>query len=114
MSRRRWDRPAIDRALGEVEAALGYIEHYLGADGYAVGERLTWADGALIPQLMLAYEWAPALFDAPSPLGKHPKLAAYWAGIARDPIAARLLAETREAVAHEQQRAREIARQRSA
>ena len=113
MSRRRWDRAAIDRALGEVEAALGYIEHYLGAGSYAVGERLTWADGALIPQLMLAYEWAPALFDAPSPLGKHPKLAAYWAGIGRDPIAARLLKETRDAVAQEQQRAREIARQRT-
>jgi hypothetical protein len=25
-SRRRWDRAAIDRALGEVETALGYIE----------------------------------------------------------------------------------------
>jgi glutathione S-transferase len=113
MSRRRWDRAAIDRALGEVEAALGYIEHYLGAGGYAVGDQLTWADGALIPQLMLAYEWAPVLFDAPSPLGKHPKLAAYWAGIGRDPIAARLLKETRDAVAHEQARAREIARQTS-
>jgi glutathione S-transferase len=114
MSRRRWDRAAIDRALAEVEAALGYVEHYIGAAGYAVGGRLTWADGALIPQLMLSYEWAPALFEAPSPLGKHPKLAAYWSAIGRDPIAVRLLQETRDAVAHEQERAREFARQRSA
>jgi len=114
MSRRRWDRAAIDRALAEVEAALGYIEHYIGEAGYAVGERLTWADGALIPQLMLSYEWAPALFEGANPLGKHQKLAAYWAAIARDPIAARLLKETRDAVAHEQARAREIARARSA
>jgi glutathione S-transferase len=113
-SRKRWDRPAIDKALAAVETALGYIEHYLGEDGYAVGDRLTWADGALVPQLMLAYEWAPALFDAPSPLGKHPKLAAYWSDIARDPIVARLLAETREAVAHEQEAARAVARQRNA
>lgn len=113
-SRRRWDRAAIDRALAEVEAALGYIEHYIGGAGYAVGDRLTWADGALIPQLMLSYEWAPALFEGETPLGKHPKLAAYWAAIGRDPIAARLLKETRDAVAHEQERAREIARMRSA
>jgi glutathione S-transferase len=113
-SRKRWDRAAIDRGRAEVETALGYIEHYLGDGGYAVGERLTWADGALLPQLYLAYEWAPVLFDAPSPLGQHPKLAAYWAGIKRDPIAARLLRETREAVAHEQENARAIARQRAA
>jgi len=113
MSRRRWDRAAIDRGLAEVAAALGYIEHYIGEAGYAVGERLTWADGALLPQLMLSYEWAPALFEGENPLGKHPKLAAYWAGIGRDPIAARLLKETRDAVAHEQERAREIARARA-
>ena len=113
MSRRRWDRAAIDRALAEVAAALGYIEHYIGGAGYAVGEQLTWADGALIPQLMLSYEWAPALFEGENPLGKHLKLAAYWSGIERDPIAARLLKETRDAVAHEQEKAREIARARA-
>ena len=74
-----------------------------------MGDRLTWADGALTPQLMLAYEWAPALFGSQSPLGKHPKLAAYWAAIARDPIVARLLKETRDAVAHEQANAKAIA-----
>jgi len=103
----------VDRALAAVETALGYIEAYIGADGYAVGDRLTWADGALLPQLMLAYEWAPALFDSPSPLGKHPKLAAYWTAIGRDPIVARLLEETREAVAQEQANARALARSRS-
>ena len=113
-SRKRWDRAAIDRALAAVETALGYIEVYLGEAGYAVGDALTWADGALVPQLMLAYEWAPALFDAPNPLGKHPKLAAYWAAIGKDPIAARLLRETREAVAQEQANARAIARDRGA
>jgi glutathione S-transferase len=109
-SRKRWNREAIDRGLAEVETALGYIEHYLGDAGCAVGDTLTWADGALLPQLMLSYEWAPALFGSPSPLGKHPKLAAYWAAIGRDPIAARLLKETRDAVAHEQANARAIAK----
>jgi glutathione S-transferase len=108
-SRKHWDRTAIDKGLAAVETALGYIEAYIGEAGYAVGDKLTWADGALTPQLMLAYEWAPALFGSPSPLGKHPKLAAYWAAIARDPIVARLLKETRDAVAHEQANAKAIA-----
>jgi glutathione S-transferase len=112
-SRKRWDRAAIDRGLAEVENALGYIEHYLGDGGYAVGDKLTWADGALVPQLMLSYEWAPALFGSESPLGKHRKLAAYWSAIAKDPIAARLLEETRDAVAHEQANARAIAKSRA-
>ena len=55
---------------------------------------------------MLAYEWAPALFDAPSPLGKHPRLAAYWSAIQTDPIVARVIGETRDAIAEEQARAR--------
>jgi glutathione S-transferase len=112
-SRKRWDRPAIDRALAAVDTALGYIEAYVGEGGYAVGDRLTWADGALVPQLMLAYEWVPALFGAPSPLGRHPKLAAYWAAVANDPIVARLLRETRDAVAQEQANARALARRGS-
>ena len=108
-SRRHWDREAIDKALAAVETALGYLEAYIGDQGYAVGDRISWADGALIPQLMLAYEWAPALFGAPSPLGRHPRLAAYWAAIQSDPIAARLLDETRSAVAQEQANAKALA-----
>jgi glutathione S-transferase len=108
-SRRRWDHEAIARALDAVETALGYLEAYMGENGYAVGESLSWADGALIPQLMLAYEWAPALFGTQSPLGRHPRLAAYWPAIQSDPIAARLIGETRQAVAAEQARAKALA-----
>ncbi len=108
-SRKTWEPARIDAALAEVETALGYIEHHIGTEGYAVGRSLTTADGALLPQLVLAYEWAPQLFERPSPLGKHPKLAAYWRAIAVDPIAARLLEETRTAIAGEQARARAAA-----
>jgi glutathione S-transferase len=108
-SRKTWDAARITAALGEVETALGYLEAYIGTEGYAVGSTLSLADGALIPQLVLAYEWAPALFAAESPLGKHPKLAAYWRAITSDPIAARLIDETRKAVTDEQARARAAA-----
>ena len=92
-----------------MEKSLGYIVVYLGENGYAVGDHLTQADGALAPQLMLAFEWAPAVFGGENPLGKHPKLAAYWRSIQDDPIAARVIKETREAVAGEQAKAREMA-----
>jgi glutathione S-transferase len=69
MTRRKWDYAKIDAALSEVKKSLEYIEHYIGTNGYAVGTALSHADGALAPQLMLAFEWAPKLFDRPSPVG---------------------------------------------
>ena len=63
LPRRKWDDAKIDAALGEVKKSLGYLELYIGTEGYAVGAALTQADGALAPQLMLAFEWAPKLFD---------------------------------------------------
>jgi glutathione S-transferase len=104
MRRRDWNQARIDHALGEVEKALGYLEHYLGSEGYAVGASLTQADGALLPQLLLAFEWAPKLFERPDPRSKFPKLSAYWNAIQKDPIAARVLKETADAVAAAQRR----------
>jgi len=104
--RRQWDRAKIAAALGEVRSALAYLEHYIGTEGYAVGRALSHADGALAPQLVLAFEWAPKLFDAPNPIDELPKLAAYWKAIAADAIAARVIRETRDAIAAAQSAAR--------
>lgn len=101
--RKSWDWGRIDAALADVHASLGYLEHYIGTEGYAVGSSLTQADGALAPQLMLAFEWAPKLFDRPSPAADHPKLSAYWRTIPNDPIAGRVIRETHEAIAAAQQ-----------
>ncbi|HEY1415874.1 MAG TPA: glutathione S-transferase family protein [Caulobacteraceae bacterium] len=109
-ARRDWRPEKIDSAFAEIRKALGYLELHIGDAGYAVGPTLTHADGALTPQLVLSFEWAPALFDRPSPLGEHPRLARYWAAIQKDPIAARLIAETREAIAGEQARAKAASR----
>src|SRR5579859_6828229 len=97
--RKDWNIERIDAALAEVGKSLGYIEHYIGTEGYAVGRALTIADGALLPQLQLAFDWAPKLFDRPSPISDLPKLAAYWKAIGKDPIAERLLRETSDAIA---------------
>jgi glutathione S-transferase len=108
-SRRHWTEEAISAAAGKVAEALDYLEHYIGEAGYAVGETLTQADGAIVPQLVLASEWIPEVFGTPDPLPARPKLSAYWAAIQKDPIAARLIEETRDAICAQQVRARELA-----
>ena len=93
--RDQWNKPGIDNAFRDIEKALSYVEHYIGDEGYAVGNALTQADGALVPQLILAYEWAPRVFGTKSLFGVHPKLSSYWQAIQADPIASRIIAETR-------------------
>ncbi|MDP1598291.1 glutathione S-transferase family protein [Phenylobacterium sp.] len=110
-SRRHWETQAIHDASRKVAEALAYLETFIGSDGYAVGSALTQADGAIVPQLVLATEWIPNLFGTPDPLENLPKLAAYWTSIQADPIAARLIAETRQAIAEQQAAAREQAKQ---
>jgi glutathione S-transferase len=75
-----------------VDAALGLIERNLAGGSHAVGGRLTGADCALVPLLYFAAR-AAHLFPGAAPFAPHPRLAAYWRSIARDPVAARVLAE---------------------
>ena len=93
----RWDQDRVRRQLGETRRALEYVEQFIGEDGYAVGFSLTQADGALIPIVLLAVEWLP-IFRGPDALEGLPRLQAYWRAIAEDPIAARLIDETRSAL----------------
>jgi glutathione S-transferase len=108
-SRRHWEPAAVRAAAGKVAEALGYLETYIGEGGYAVGGALSQADGAIVPQLVLACEWIPGVFGTPDPLPGLPKLSAYWRAIQGDPIVARLLTETREAIAAQQAAARALA-----
>ena len=108
-SRRHWEPAVVEAAAGKLAEALGYLEAYIGADGYAVGAALSQADGAIAPQLVLASEWIPALFGTPDPLAGLPKLSAYWRAIQTDPIAAQVIAETRDAIEEQQVRSRALA-----
>ncbi len=101
---RDWNQERVSRQLREIAGALDYLEEYVGEDGYAVGSSLTQADGTLLPILLLAKEWLP-IFRGPDPLERCPKLRAYWRDIARDPIAKRLIDETRAALVAAMKRA---------
>ena len=65
---------------------------------------MTQADGTLIPILVLVEEWLP-IFRGPALLPRHPKTAAYWRRIGDDPLAARVMRETREALRESMARA---------
>ena len=93
-----WDENRVKTALREIATALGFLEEFIGDQGYAVGPSLSQADGALIPILLLVAEWLP-IFRPPNPLFEDtPRLQRYWTAIGEDPIAARLIDETREAL----------------
>jgi len=93
----QWDQKVIRRQLEEIGKSLDYLEEYIGVDGYAVGRALTTADGTLVPILLLVAEWLP-IFRGPDLLATRPKTRVYWQAIARDPICARLIDETRSAL----------------
>ena len=99
----------VEAAAGKLAEALAYLEDFIGTDGYAVGQGLTQADGAIAPQLVLASEWIPGVFGTPDPLLALPRLAAYWKAIQTDPIIARILDETRQGILVQQQTARDRA-----
>jgi glutathione S-transferase len=95
---REWDQEEIRRSLAAIAAALRHVEAFIGSEGYAVGKSLTQADGVLLPILLLVDEWLP-IFRPPAPLlDAVPRTRAYWRLLARDPIAARLIEETRTAL----------------
>jgi glutathione S-transferase len=94
---KEWDQDLIRAALAEVDQSLGYVDAYIGEQGYAVGDSISQADGALIPMLVLVEHWLP-IFRGPALLPRHPKTAEYWRRIQTDPIAARVIAETRQAL----------------
>ncbi len=97
-----WDPELIRRQQVEIAGALGYLEAFIGEQGYAVGRALTQADGALIPVLLLAVEWLP-IFRGAYSLAGLPRLEVYWRAIGKDPIAARLIEETRSALRRQMQ-----------
>jgi glutathione S-transferase len=93
----QWDQAAIKRDVAAVGEALDQLEVFIGTNGYAVGNTLSHADGTLVPIVLLSVEWMP-IFRGPDLLATRPRLAAYWAAIAHDPICARLIDETRQAL----------------
>ena len=95
---REWNQGVIARSLAGITEALQFLEAHIGEDGYAVGSRLSHADGTLAPVLLLVDEWLPIFRPARPLLDAAPRTRAYWKAIPRNPIAQRVIDETREAL----------------
>jgi glutathione S-transferase len=93
------DQDAIARQLDKIEWGVRTLDWYLeNKQGYAVGDRLSTADCALVPTLVYLTAILPRA-GREKPLAFRDKLAAYWESIQKDPHAARVIEEIREGMA---------------
>lgn len=92
------DPAAIDGAHQRVHDGLAHLEHFLPGDRYAVGDRLSTADCALVP---FSYFQGLILrnLGKDDPAAQLPKLAAYLERVHQDPTVQRVIAEIREGLA---------------
>ncbi|MDO8838807.1 MAG: glutathione S-transferase family protein [Parvibaculum sp.] len=86
------DQALVDREMAELVKGIGWLEHYLDGSPFAVGDRLSLADCALVPMLFFFDRIGP-MFGEASPLKKFPSTNAYYQGIQNHPAAARVIAE---------------------
>lgn len=82
----------VEPALAQLELGLSYIDHYLDGGAWAVGDRPSFADSALIPVLNVVDVVARG-YRRPDLLTRHPRLQSYWNAARLDPIHARVLDE---------------------
>lgn len=86
------DAAVVALLSGQVIRGVKALEHYIGADGFAVSGRLTMADCTLVPALFLI-ENVLSTVEVENPIPKSPKVAAYWAAIQKNEHAAKVLVE---------------------
>lgn len=82
----------------ELDKGLGWLAHYLDGSKYAVGDKLTVADSALIPMLFFASNITP-LFGRDCVLCETPMVHNYYYATLEDPAVAKVHAELEAAFA---------------
>ena len=102
-----------DLLSGQVVRGVKALEHYIGADGFAVSGRLTIADCTLVPALFLIENVLPTT-DVEDPVPGQPKVAAYWAAIKKNEHAARVLVELHRGLEERRELIRKAAAQAAA
>jgi glutathione S-transferase len=88
------DPAVLANAKPKLFAGLDLLESRLEGQSYAVGSALSLADCAMVPTLVYLTGFLPML-GITDPLRDHPRIAAYFDAIAKDPAAARIIEEMR-------------------
>ncbi len=92
------DAAVVDKALAATSNSLGFLEHYIGGQGFAVGDSLSLADCALVTAFNLTLPFL-SRFGMDDPLKQHSKLSSYWAAIQSVPAAETTISRMQAALA---------------
>jgi glutathione S-transferase len=86
------DTDRIENAFEKLNRGLSYINHFIEGGSWAVADKASIADCALIPMLN-AVSFIGGVFGRPNEIANHHKLAAYWEAARVEPIHAKVIAE---------------------
>ena len=92
LSRKTRNDTIRDLFVAQITRGMGALERHIGSGDFAVGNSMTIADCTLVPALWMCQNTVPNL-DVPGPIDATTKVAAYWAKIQTNEIAAKVLAE---------------------
>jgi glutathione S-transferase len=92
------DPKLVQYMFGELDKAMGWLSHYVDGSKYAVGDKLSLADCALIPMLFFSSNITP-LFGRECMLCETPVVHNYFTKTLDDPAVARVVQELEEAFA---------------
>jgi len=91
------DEEVVKTQFEAIDQGLSYIDHYLSGNVWAVGDRPSIADCALVPVLNVV-SFMLSRFGQPDLIGKYKKLGTYWQAAKTDEINAKVIAEQLAAV----------------
>lgn len=91
------DQIVVDHEFEELAKAVRWLGFYLDGSQYAVGDKLTIADCALVPALFFIDSIGP-MFGRQDLLGEVPTVKSYFQAVAADPFVGKVLGEIEEAL----------------
>ena len=92
------DQEAVDAVMDNVRKGLSHVDRYLSASPFALGERPTLADCALLPILKFLSAFMP-FFGHTDPMLGDSAAAKYFRGVQGDPVVSRSMRMIEESIA---------------
>lgn len=86
----------VDAAFGNLHRTLRYLEHFIAAGPWAVGDQPSIADSAIVPVLNVI-DFVEEVYERTDLFGSYANVCAYWEQARIEPIHARVIAEQNEA-----------------
>jgi len=94
----RRDEAAVASAKAAAETGFGYLEHFVTASPYAAGSRLSLADCALLPSIVILRKTAFPAYGMQDPTAGAGSLGRWWSACTTDPVTGPFIEEYSAAV----------------